>query len=112
MYYIRGSVQVQPVPEWNLTSSPQPCWWKRAGTEMRAAQEAASVSIVNAVQYKKLLASSNFPARLLGSDALLSALTNEPRATLLDLFDDIMLKLPGGQRVHLSSAPTRLLMRF
>lgn len=80
--------------------------------ETLAAEEAASVSIVDAVQYKKLLASSNFPVRLPGSDALVWALTNEPRATLLDLFDDIVLKLPGGQLVHLSSAPTRLLMRF
>lgn len=80
--------------------------------EMLAAEEAASVSIVDAVQYKKLLASSNFPASLLGSEALVLALTNEPRGTLRDLFDDIMLKLPGGQLVHLSSAPTRLLMRF
>lgn len=112
MYYIRGSLQVQPVPKWNLTSSRQPCRWKRAGTEMLAAEEAARASIVDAVRYKKLSASSSFPVRLLGSDALVSALTNESRATLLDLFDDIMLKVPGGQLVHLSSAPTRLLMRF
>lgn len=37
------------------------------------------------------------------------------RFCLPDIFlniDDIMLKLPGGPFVHLSSALTRLLMRF
>lgn len=84
--------------------------------ETLPSEEATGLFIINPVHYKE-------PCRqalispwgwIKGSvfQTFFLALANKSTLNLCDIVHDFLKKLPGGQLVHLSSGPTRLLMRF